>query len=427
MPKRITDAIKRNDTASEVLVKIIQFAVFASWGLLYLAAPQPDPETQSQVPLVVSIYLVFTLVLLWAALRKRTDPWLIYLSIIVDMALLTYLIWSFHIQYGQHASFSLKSVEVLNYFVLISLRALRFEARYVIAAGVAAMASWLILIVIVVDGDINYPQITRSYVDYLTGNYVLIGAELSKVISMLMVTLILAVAARRAHSFLVSSVAEGSAASDLSRFVANDAVQQILDSEDMMEAGSGVRREAAILNVDIRGFTRLAASVKPQEAMTLLADYQHRIVPLVHEHGGAVDKFMGDGIMITFGAAREEPDYAARTLRCMEDILKTARSWKGPSSKLAINMAAASGPVIFGAVGDGDRLELTVIGPAVNLSAKLEKHNKVLQSKALVEKQLYELALRQGYKPTRHRRSRHKTLATRLDDTSHEMNVVVLA
>ena len=87
-----------------------------------------------------------------------------------------------------------------------------------------------------VPGD---PMITRSYVDYLTSNSVLIGAEISKIISILMATGILAIAARRAHTFLVSSVAESSAAADLSRFVANEAVEQIRDAENAPSVGNG--------------------------------------------------------------------------------------------------------------------------------------------------------------------------------------------
>lgn len=427
LPMRVTEAIGRNDAMSELLVRVIQFIVFASWGLLYLAAPQPDPDTQSQVPLVVSIYLVFTVALFWLALNRRMPSQLIYLSIIVDMALLTYLIWSFHLQYGQPASFSLKSVEVLNYFVLIALRALRFETRYITAAGFAAATCWAFLTIYAVESVPGEPMITRSYVEYQTSNSVLIGAEISKIISMLMFTGILAIAARRAHSFLVSSVTESSAATDLSRFVANDVVDQIRDSEDTMEAGMGMRREAAILNVDIRGFTRLAASVKPREAMEFLSDYQHRIVPLAHEHGGAVDKFMGDGIMITFGAVKDDPHYAANTLRCMDAIIGTIKSWDGPSSKLTVNLAAMSGPVIFGAVGDGDRLEVTVIGSAVNLSAKLEKHNKELGTSALCGKELYQLAIKQGYKPHIRDASSRRAVSTILDEGTEEIDVMVLA
>lgn len=427
LPQRIIKSIEHNDAMSELLVKVIQFVVFASWGLIYLAAPQPDPDTQSQVPLVVSLYLIFTIVLFWLAVNRRMSSWLIYLSIFVDMALLTYLIWSFHIQYDQPASFSLKSVEVLNYFVLISLRALRFETRYVIAAGLTAAVCWGGLTGYVVASVPGDPMITRSYVDYLTSNTVLVGAEISKIISILMVTGILAIAARRAHTFLVTSVAEGSAAADLSRFVTNDAVEQIRDAEQAPKAGNGTRRHAAILNVDIRGFTRLAATIEPDEAMALLADYQHRIVPIAHEFGGAVDKFMGDGVMITFGAVNDDPNYAANTLRCMDAIVETAKSWTGISSRLTVNLAATSGPVIFGAVGDDDRLELTVIGQAVNLSAKLEKHNKELETTALCDKPLYDLALEQGYRPAKSPAPPRRSLTASFSDSGQELEIMVLA
>lgn len=427
LSNRVRVAIARNDSMSEVLVRVIQFVVFAVWGILFLAAPKPDPATVSQVPVVISAYLVFTIFLLWMAARNRMRDWLIYLSIVVDMVLLTYLIWSFHIQYGQPASFSLKSVEVMNYFVLIALRALRFETRYVLAAGSAAAVSWLGLIYYVVEAVPGDPMITRSYVDYLTTNSVLLGAEFSKIIAMLMVTGILALAVRRAHSFLVRSVMESSAAEDLSRLVANDVVEQIRESEQSFKAGDGIRKDAAILNVDIRGFTTIASARPPAESMALLSDYQHHIVPIIHRHRGAIDKFLGDGIMITFGAAAEDAEYAANTLQCMDDILESMKSWKGPSSKLKVNMAAAAGPVIFGAVGDGDRLEVTVIGPAVNTSAKLEKHNKEIGTAALCEQALYDLAVEQGYVPPEGRSASRKRISTRLAGADEDLQVVVLA
>lgn len=427
LSNRVRVAIARNDSMSEVLVRVIQFVIFALWGLIFLAAPKPDPDTVSQVPPVITGYLVFTLLLLWLAVKNQMRGWLIYLSIVVDMVLLTYLIWSFHIQYGQPASFSLKSVEVMNYFVLIALRTLRFETRYVLAAGGAAALCWIGLVLYVVEAVPGDPMITRSYVDYLTTNSVLLGAEISKIIAMLMVTGILALAVRRAHSFLVRSVTESSAARDLSRFVANDVVAQIRDSEMSLKAGDGVRRNAAILNVDIRGFTKLVAEIPPARSMKLLSDYQHRIVPIVHRHKGAIDKFMGDGIMITFGAVVEDSEYAANALRCIDDILKSIERWDGPSSDLEINIAAMAGPVVFGAVGDGDRLEMTVIGPPVNLSAKLEKHNKELGTHALSGEVLYDLALEQGYRPAKRRRNSIRRLSTRLVDHDEDLNVVILA
>lgn len=422
LPDRVLLAIAHNDDISEVLVKLIQFGVFALWGIAYLAAPQPNPETVSRVPLVISVYLALTLIMLMVALTRRTPVWLIYFSILMDMILLTYLIWSFHIQYGQEASFSLKVVEVMNFFVLIGLRALRFEARYVVAAGLTAVACWAALVFYVVRVDPADPMITRDYITYITTNSVLIGAEVSKMISMLMFTAILAIAVRRGHHFLIAAVAEGSAAQDLSRFMSTSVAEHIRDSGHEIQAGEGERRDVAILNIDIRGFTNMVAEMDPDKAMILLSDYQHLVLPIVHRHGGAVDKFMGDGIMITFGATKPDPAHCANAMRCIDDILETHHNWTGPASELTINMAVTAGPVIFGAVGYGDRLEVTVIGAAVNFSAKLEKHNKSLGTKALSGEQFFRTAMQQGYQNTINR----KMVRTSLADGEDDINVVIL-
>ncbi len=423
LSKRVVNVIARNDDISEVLVKIIQFVMFALWGAAYLAAPQPNPDTVSRVPVVITIYLAFTLVRLFIDLLSRSPVWLIYLSIAIDMALLTYLIWSFHIQYDQPASFSLKSVEVMHYFVLISLRALRFEARYVIAAGGFAVLSWAMLVIYVVNIDTGDPMITRSYVTYLTSNTVLIGAEINKIISIIMFTIILAIAVRRAQFFLVSSVAEENAANDLSRFMANSVAEQIRSSDHRIEAGEGVRRDAAILNVDIRGFTQLVIDMPPDKTMSLLSDYQHKIVPIVHKHNGIVDKFIGDGIMATFAPSSDDKNYCANALRCIDEIIEDQKSWDGPASQLTVNMAVTAGAVVFGVVGDGDRLEATVIGPSVNRSAKLEKHNKELKSKALAGEFCYTTGVEQGYQT----KGSHKTVSTIVGDEQSPSNIVVLA
>jgi len=118
---------------------------------------------------------------------------------------------------------------------------------------------------------------------------------------------------------------------------------------------------------------------------------------------------MGDGILASFGAVAPDPAYAARALRAVDDILQAVDAWR--AQRIAAGLSAsdvggglATGPVVFGIIGDGQRLEYTVIGDAVNLAAKLEKHNKVERTRALATATAYDLARSQGYDAQRERR-----------------------
>ena len=407
LPGRVRDAIRSQGDATERLIGWIQLAVVFTFATLYAVSPKTFPADQAfqPVPWVIAAYTLFTVPRLILAYRISLPGWFLIVSIVIDMALLFGLIWSFHIQYMQPASFYLKAPTLLYVFIFIALRALRFEARFVLAAGLAAAAGWLLLVLYVITVDPNDTMITRDYVAYMTSNSILLGAEFDKIVSILVVSAILGVALVRGRALLVRAVAEGVAARELSRFFAPEVARQIRGSEREIAVGGGELREAAIVNLDLRGFTRFAEARPPDQVIGLLADYQHRMVGVVQAHGGSIDKFLGDGIMATFGAAQASETYAADALRALDAAIVEAGRWRAAKQAAgipcpAVNGAAASGRILFGAVGDETRLEYTVIGAAVNLSAKLEQHNKVLGVRALTDAATYERALAQGYAPT---------------------------
>jgi adenylate cyclase len=156
--------------------------------------------------------------------------------------------------------------------------------------------------------------------------------------------------------------------------------------------------------VDLRGFTPLSHRIAPGDVMALLSEYQSRVVAAVTGHGGSIDKFMGDGILASFGATRPSATFAADALRALDALLASTAAWaeerrgRGlPAPQ--VGAAVAPGPVMFGTIGDASRLEYTVIGEPVNLAAKLEKHTKAEGVRALCPARTYQLARDQGYVP----------------------------
>jgi len=149
----------------------------------------------------------------------------------------------------------------------------------------------------------------------------------------------------------------------------------------------------------------MAANREPSEVMKILSTYQGRVVPILQAHGAIIDKFMGDGIMATIGIDDDKIQFSRKSLEAAEAVLMDRQKWQKEEPILAeagitkIGIGIACGTVAFGAVGQGDRLEMTVIGSPVNTSAKLEKHNKVLHSDCIISRKTWDNAIKDGYVP----------------------------
>ena len=156
----------------------------------------------------------------------------------------------------------------------------------------------------------------------------------------------------------------------------------------------------------------MANEMDPSDLIQLLHEYESRMVPVIQDNGGNIDKFLGDGILATFGAVLSSDSYAADALRAVDTLIEAADAWNADRTAagqppISIGMAVVTGRIIFGAVGDDTRLEYTVIGDPVNLCAKLEKHNRTALTRALTTCEAFDLAARQGYAaPARRERIR---------------------
>jgi adenylate cyclase len=375
-PARVRWLVVEQQVRSEILIGWVQLALVLFFVVLYTVSAKTSAGTRFlPVPWVLAAFLGFTLLRLLAAHRRWLNPPLLLIGICVDMALLMGLIWSFHLQYEQPAPFYLKAPTLLYAFLFIALRALRFEPLYVAAAGIAAAAGWLLLLgYAAMSGEM---VVTRDYVHYMTSNSVLVGAEIDKIISILMVTAVLVLGLVRARRILYRAVLDSVLAKDLSRFVAPEVADRISASEHGLKPGDGEVREASVLFTDIEGFSTISEKVSPERLVALLNEYFESVSAAVDRHGGAITQFQGDAMLVTFNAVKPDPDHAANAVRCALAIQhETRERGFGGDVRMRTRCGINSGRIVTGAVGARNRLLYTVHGDEVNIAARLEQLNK---------------------------------------------------
>ncbi len=383
LPSRLPERVRRTLAdlliEAELLIGWILLLLVTFFVLLYTIAPKTSAGTGFQpVPWALGLYLVFTVIRVWFAYRHILPQWLLMASVVMDMGLLMVLIWSFHLQYEQPAPFYLKAPTLLYVFIFISLRALRFEPKYVVAAGVAAAVGWLILLLYALyDMTSMRDTITRDYVLYMTSNRVLVGAEIDKILSILLVTFVLAVALIRARRLLIRAIVDSTAAHDLSRFVSPEIADRITTADEAIQPGDGEIRLATVMFTDIEGFSGISERLGPDELMRMLNEYFAAVSDVIERYGGVIIQFEGDAMLVTFNIATADTDHAANAVRTAIGIQQVVtRRTFGNDIALRTRCGINTGEIVAGAVGTRDRLLFTVYGDEVNIAARLEQLNK---------------------------------------------------
>jgi class 3 adenylate cyclase len=135
-------------------------------------------------------------------------------------------------------------------------------------------------------------------------------------------------------------------------------------------------REASVFFADIRGFTNMSERLQPQQVVHLLNRYFERVIRVIDEHEGYLNKFIGDAVVVVFNGPIEQPDHAARATRCAIEIEKLVAKMNDEGAfpevgRIDVGIGVSTGPMVCGNVGGSRQMEYTVIGDTVNLAARL--------------------------------------------------------
>jgi two-component system, sensor histidine kinase ChiS len=167
------------------------------------------------------------------------------------------------------------------------------------------------------------------------------------------------------------------------RFVPEDFLGLLgVERFDALRAGIGQQHEVTILFTDVRNFTTRSEILGPEGIFRFINGCLERFEPVVRQHGGFVDKFIGDAIMAIFPGDALDAARAAEGLHREVALLNAAQP--DGAMPLAIGVGVHRGSVILGTVGGADRMEVTAIGDAVNVAARLESLTKGLGAGAVV-------------------------------------------
>ncbi|MEM6503619.1 MAG: ammonium transporter [Cyanobacteria bacterium P01_C01_bin.89] len=171
------------------------------------------------------------------------------------------------------------------------------------------------------------------------------------------------------------------------RFVPHEFLD-LLQKDSILEVdlGDQIEQEMAILFADIRAFTTLSETMTPSENFQFINAYLSRMEPVIHKHGGFIDKFIGDAIMALFPQGSEGAIAAATEMLHTLKRYNETRSTKG-WQPIEIGIGINAGSLRLGTVGGRDRMNGTAIGDAVNLASRLESLTKEYDTPLLISQQ----------------------------------------
>jgi adenylate cyclase len=179
-----------------------------------------------------------------------------------------------------------------------------------------------------------------------------------------------------------------------SGYISRQVMDLIVAKGEMPEL-KGERRRITVLFSDIRGFTTMSEGMRPEEVVELLTEFFDRMVEVTLRNQGTIDKFLGDGMMVIFGAPADDPyqeEHAVMAaVEMQRELARLSTSWQA-EGRHAIRMGIGinSGSAVVGNIGSHEHMEYTAIGDTVNLAARLETATKDCDADIIVSEHTYD-------------------------------------
>jgi adenylate cyclase len=287
----------------------------------------------------------------------------------------------------------IRGQEFLYLLLLLAEAALTYSPRRVLWTGASIAVIWSVGFRVLYDLPdtkrlTDLPAGERFsdadiLVLYLNPYFVGLTQWRTQLVATTILTILLVAAVLRSRMHLLAELQAQVVRSDLARYVSPD-IADALAEQASSGFGEPAIRNVAVLFADIVGFSSTAERLPPERTFALLRSFRERSSRSVFRQKGTLDKYLGDGLMATFGALQEEHDAAARAIACAIDLQEEIERWNAKrlaqaKEPVRIAVGVHFGSVIVGNLGSEHRVEFTVVGDVVNVASRLEEATRDLR------------------------------------------------
>ncbi|MBU7579699.1 MAG: adenylate/guanylate cyclase domain-containing protein, partial [Porphyrobacter sp.] len=192
----------------------------------------------------------------------------------------------------------------------------------------------------------------------------------------------------------------------LGKYIPRDIAQAIIDRPELLNLG-GEKREIFVLFSDLEGFTKMSHAIPPEMVAKLLNRYLDMLSQVVLDHGGVIDKFVGDAVVAFWGAPIARPDDGTRAAQAGYAMWQAGEAFRAEVAAMDASLPAIGktrvglhhGEAVIGNFGGATRIQYTALGDSMNTAARLEAANKALGSSVMASREFAEASGLDWWRP----------------------------
>lgn len=387
---RVDNALRLADLKGERTAAAIRIAIFAAI-LVAVVAAEAAGFDHHPLGVTTAVYGLGTIAGLALAWRGLYRPWLPYAFVGFDVVTLSLTILVLGRTLGLSPGASV-ALPVAGLVVIVLLHASMHYRPGLVLFGATLFVASMLAGNVLLRGDGTDPGLALHDVaeDHLLHFRIFPVAIFALAVGILLIT------THRTRRFISDAFDQANRAATLSRHFSPEVAEE-LTSRSEESASFGERMPVAVLFADMRGFTTMSEAMDPVELARFLSDFRSRLARPVIAQGGVVDKYIGDAIMVVFGAPKPRADDAQRALACAQAMVHAIDAWSEERERqgrppVAIAIGGHYGNVFAGVLSDGRLLEYTVIGDTVNIASRLARLPRSFNTPLVVSAALVEAA-----------------------------------